>query len=92
VHGYYVLPFLMGDRFAARVDLKADRRASTLIVHAAYAEPGRHSKSIAAALASELQSIAAWLSLNSFSVGSRGDLSPLLKRALGERFNPPCHT
>lgn len=81
VHGYYVLPFLFGDRFAARVDLKADRQRSALIVHAAYLEPGFEARDVAAALADELRSIAEWLSLESLDVRSKGGLAGALKRS-----------
>jgi uncharacterized protein YcaQ len=82
IYGYYVLPFLFGDRFAARVDLKAERKTSTLIVHAAYVEPGFNDRRVAAPLAGELRSMAAWLSLESFAVGSKGNLAPALTRVL----------
>ena len=83
VHGYYVLPFLLGDRFAARVDLKAERKASTLIVHAAYLEPGCAESAVARALAGELRALAAWLSLERFAVTRKGNLARALARALG---------
>jgi uncharacterized protein YcaQ len=82
VYGYYVLPFLLGDRFAARVDLKADRKASTLIVHAAYVEAQLDPGAVAAALADELRSMATWLSLESFAVGPKGNLARALRREL----------
>ncbi len=79
VHGYYVLPFLFGDRLVARVDLKADRRGSALVVQAAYAEPGIDERVVAAELGAELETLRAWLGLDRVVVRRRGDLAGALR-------------
>ncbi len=86
--GYYVLPFLHGDRVAARVDLKADRAARTLIVHAAHLEPGAEMAVTADALASELSSVAVWLGLDQITVAPRGNLAPALSRSAPSSHRP----
>ncbi|MGY1834572.1 winged helix-turn-helix domain-containing protein [Blastococcus sp. SYSU DS0510] len=83
VHGYYVLPFLLGDRLVGRVDLKADRKAGALRVQAAHAEDGVDRGVVAAELADELRLMAGWMALDDVAVVGRGDLAPDLSRALG---------
>lgn len=74
-YGYYVLPFLMGDQIVGRVDLKADRKASTLLVQAAHVEPGHDEGEVAAALADELRQVAEWQGLERTLVRPRGNLA-----------------
>lgn len=78
VHGYYVLPFLHGDRFAARVDLKADRRAGVLRVPSAWSEPDVVKGEVGVALRAELLRLADWLGLQEVAPAERGDLAPFL--------------
>lgn len=88
--GYYSLPVLVGDRLAARVDLKADRSGSTLLVQSAWWERDAPADA-AERIAAELQRAAAWQGLERVSVSGWGDAAHDIADALpgAERHDHP---
>jgi uncharacterized protein len=61
--GYFALPILHEDRLVGKVDAAADRKASTLRVHAIH-EDVKFTRAVTKAVQAELESLAAWLGLD----------------------------
>ena len=76
-----MLPFLQGERLTARVDLKADRGAKTLLVLAAFHEAGADPDYVAGPLVAELTALAGWLGLKSIAIEEKGTLASWLSRS-----------
>lgn len=87
--GYYALPFLLGQEFVARVDLRARRADGVLEVATAWREPGAEESAsfpgwttVAGALAEHLRQVAAWRGLGDVVVSGTGDLAGSLGSCL----------
>ena len=94
-YGYYTLPFLLGDQMVGRVDLKSDRKASALVAKASWLEERpapaakqRNPDEVAAALAAELRTAAAWHGLDDVVVEPVGNLAPALAHAVSDTAAP----
>ena len=61
--GYFALPILHGDRLVGKLDAAADRKASVLRVNAIH-EDVRFTRAIVEGVQAELESLAAWLGLD----------------------------
>lgn len=88
VFGYYSLPVLVGDDLVGRVDLKADRAGSRLLVQSAWWEHGAPAHA-AERLADELRLAARWQGLERISVSTWGSAADDLAHALPEAERHP---
>lgn len=76
--GYYVLPFRQGDKITARVDLKADRKGSRLLVQNAHLQSGADATVTARALLDELRGVSEWLQLQHIAISVSNEFEKTL--------------
>ncbi len=84
VYGYYVLPFLHNERIAARVDLRAERAAGQLAVHAVHEEETGLDEEGMLALAVNLRRMASWLGLARVQLNCQRESAGRLRVALAQ--------
>jgi uncharacterized protein len=79
--GYYVLPFMVGERLGGRLCLKSERETGTLLVNRAHVEPGEIPDEAAPLIALELRQFATWLGLKKIKIGRVGNFAKALSAA-----------
>lgn len=85
-YGYYVMPFLLGERLVARVDLKADRDKNCLSVLGLWFESEIAPVTVMWAIAKQLAELSRWLELGSTEVVSQFAGSKELRKVVGEQY------
>ncbi|MGI8515893.1 MAG: winged helix-turn-helix domain-containing protein [Acidimicrobiia bacterium] len=81
VFGYYVFPILFDGELVGRIDLKADRAASALLVRGAHIEKGQDPERLAPRINEELETMAEWLQLDDVVIEPNGGLAGALAKA-----------
>lgn len=76
-YGYYVLPFLLDGALVARVDLKADRKNSALIVQSLHTEADAPAHTMEL-LMNELRLMASWLNLARIVIGQQKPIKTII--------------
>jgi uncharacterized protein len=84
VYGYYVLPFLHNERITARVDLRAERAAGRLTVHAVHEEEAGLDEEGMLRLAKNLRRMADWLGLEQVQLNCPRASADRLRVALAQ--------
>ena len=78
-YGYYVMPYLLGDKIVARFDLAKKRETQSLHVIGAFSEKGSEVGRVGKSAHKELLAFAAFLGSSKLEIERHGDLSKYLK-------------
>mgnify|MGYP001826858206 CR=1 FL=1 len=81
-YGYYVLPFLCGDSLSGRIEIKAERKQSTLHVVGAWSEADADKEELARSMAVSVRSLATHLQLETIRRPRKGSLARALSAEL----------